>query len=171
MNPTVISIIAILISFSALVVPYLSYRREKRKSNQDLVFTEKIIAYKEITFNAHKIHLELFDLVNKIQFNEKENVNWHEEYSKVSGSWFAKGFEFKELIYKYVAILPNEIFQKSEKLAMYFIGFVSMGFHNDNEIIINSYENIEKQLYELIAAIRKDLSIDKIELELSTRLK
>jgi hypothetical protein len=171
MNSVSISVIAVCISCLALVVPYLSYKRETRKSNQDLVFAEKITAYKEITIASHRVHLELFDLVNKIQFNNKDNPNWQQEFSQMSNSWYAKGFDFKELIYKYVSILPRDIFKKSENLSMSFVGFVTMAFHNDNDMTINGYEENEKKLYELIDAIREDLKIDKIDFELSNRLK
>lgn len=42
----IIAITATIISIFAFILTFLSYRRERSKSNQDLLYQEKISAYK-----------------------------------------------------------------------------------------------------------------------------
>lgn len=166
-----ISILALGISLIALLITYLTFKREKKKANQDLLFQEKINAYKDISFLGNKIYREFFDVVNNVQFYEGKAKKWEKEFLEFSGDFYAKSFEFENIVSKHMVIIPSKIYDACSEFSFVLTQFVTTAGHCDNEIIINGYDKLGFKLEELIELIRTDLNADKLNLELSKRIK
>ena len=166
-----IAIIAIGISLFAFLISFLSFRRDKKKANQDLLFQEKLNAYKEISFLGNKIYGDFFDLINLIQEFEGKPEKWEKRFVKFSDQYYDQAFEFQNLLNKYMVILPNKIFKSVEDYSMNLMGFVTVTGSGNNEIIIDSYVRLGDHLQIIIELIRKDLNADKLNVELSKRIK
>lgn len=167
----IISILAIGFSMVALMISYLTFRREKKKANQDLLFQEKINAYKEISYLGNKVFREFFDLVNNVQFYEGKPENWEEEFLNFSGSYYVKAFEFENTLAKHMVVIPNIIYEVCSEFSFILTQFVTTSAHCDSEIIGEGYEKLAIKLETLIELIRTDLNVDKLNLELSRRIK
>ena len=165
-----IAITAILISFVALITPYLTFKRERKKSNEDIIFKEKIDAYKDICHKAHEIYTNFFDLVDKVQFYEGTSEEWEKKIPEYIGENYKVGFDFKKRVYQFVVLLPNEIFKKAEDLSEHFLGFVTTTTHCDAKSTIDAYDFLGNQLGELIELVRLDLNVDKLNIDLSKRI-
>jgi len=166
-----ISLLALGISLIALLITYLTFRRGKKKANQDLLFQEKINAYKDISYLGNKIYREFFDLVNNVQFYEGDEKKWEKEFLKFSGDYYGKSFEFENTVSKYMVIIPSKIYDTCFELSFMLTHFVTTASHCDSEIIGNGYDNLGIKLDNLIELIRVDLNVDKLNLELSKRIK
>lgn len=166
-----ISILAIGISLVALMISYFTFRREKKKANQDLLFQEKINAYKEISYSGNKFFGEFFDLVNNVQFYEGKPENWEKEFLNFSGDYYGKAFEFENTVAKHLVVLPNNIYEVCSEFSFVLTQFVTTSAHCNSEIIGEGYEKLAVKLETLIELIRYDLNIDKLNLELSKRIK
>jgi len=166
-----IALVAVGISLLAFLISYLTYRREKRKANQDLLFQEKINAYKEISFLGNKIYSDFFDVINLVQDFDGTKKEWEKKFIKFSDDYYDQAFEFQNLLSKYMVILPNKIYKSVEDYSMNLMGFVTMSAHNDNEIIIDGYDRLGDHLKVVIELIRSDLNVDKLNVGLSKRIK
>lgn len=166
-----IAMLAIVISIVALVVPYLTYKREEKQANQDIIFQEKVNAYKAITHESFTIYQNYFDLVNKVQFYEGTEDEWENTVLKEVTSFYHLSFDLKKSLYSYSVLLPSNIFKEAEELSESFLGFVTNATHCNSRIIIESYEHIGNKLYKLVDLIRKDLNVDVLNTELSNRIK
>ncbi|WP_300567285.1 hypothetical protein [Flavobacterium sp.] len=162
---------AILISVLALLFTFLNFRREKNKINQDLIFQEKITAYKDLIFQANQTYELLYFLVEEVQSYEGTDKEWENNFDKVCGQYYNHGYEFQKLLFKYMPILPNEIYKEMDKFCTSTIGFVTSSFHCNSNATIQSYDNIEKKLHKIIDYVRTDLNVDKLNVVLSDRLK
>ena len=170
-NSEYFSIIAILISLSAILISYFTYRREKKKANQDILFQEKLLAFKEISFLANKLHFDFYSLVEVVQDFEGNEKEWEEKFDKISNQYYEQAFDFQNLLSKYMILFPNKIYLKIEEFAMNSVQFVTSSSHGENEITINSHDKLENQLHNIIDLIRSDLNVDKLNIELSKRIK
>lgn len=166
-----IAFIAVGISILALLISFLTYRREKKKVNQDLLFHEKINAYKEISFLGNKIYEDFFDIINLVQDFEGTRKEWDKKYIKFSGNFYDQTFEFQNLLSKYMVILPNKIYKSVEEYSMNLMSFVTIASHNDNSLIIDVYDKLGDQLKVMIELIRYDLNVDNLNIGLSRRIK
>lgn len=166
-----IALIAVGISIFAFLVSFLTFRREKKKVNQDLIFQEKLNAYKEISFLGNKIYGDYFDIINLIQEFEGSSKKWEKKFLKFSNNYYDQAFEFQNLLNKYMVILPSNIFKSVEEYSMNLMGFVTVSSNCNNEIIIDSYDRLGNHLQNIIELIRIDLNADKLNLELSKRIK
>lgn len=166
-----IALIAVGISLLAFLISFLSFRREKKKANQDLLFQEKINAYKEISFLGNKIYSDFFDIINRVQEFDGTKKEWDKKFIKFSGDYYDQAFEFQNLLSKYMVILPSKIYESVENYSLNLMGFVTMSGHNDNEIIIDGYDRLGDQLKIIIKLIRADLNSDKLNVGLSKRIK
>lgn len=95
----IISILTILISISALVVATLSYRRDMNKSNQDFLFQEKVLAYKELIYHVNYIFESFNDLVEDLQDYKVFLKNCEKYLNKESESYDDLVTEFQNCIF------------------------------------------------------------------------
>lgn len=166
----IISLLAFVISGFALFISYLTFRRDKKKANQDLLFHEKINAYKDISFEGNKIFREFFDLINFVQNYKGDKKNWEKEFFKFSGEFYGKAYEFEYTISKYVVIIPSEIYKACSEYSFTLAGYVTTSMHCNSGIIGNTYDKLGIKLEHIIKLIRDDLNVDKLNLELSKRI-
>ncbi len=166
-----ISLIALGLSLIALLITYLTFQRDKKKANQDLLFLEKINAYKDISYIGNKVYREFFDVVNNVQFYEGKPENWEKEFLKFSGIYYSKAFEFENTVSKHMVIIPSQIYNVCEELSFILTQYITTASHCDSEIIGNGYDKLGIKLEKLIEIIRIDLNSDKLNLELSKRIK
>lgn len=168
-SPELLALFAVLVSILALIVPYLTFRREKKQANQDILFQEKINAYKDIARRSFNLYRDYFDIVDKVQFYEGTKEEWEKTFREEIFPQFMISEEFKKQLFTYTVILPNNIFKVAEHLSEDLLAFITSASHCDNEIIINGYDHIEREIFELIDLIRKDLNTDSLNMELLKR--
>lgn len=165
------SIIAITISLSAIIISYLTYRREKKQANQDILFQEKLLAYKEISFFANKLHSDFYLIVEIVQDFEGSEKDWEQKFDSYSSQYYKQAFDFRKSLSMYMVLFPNKIYLQIEEFAMNSVGFVTSSSHGKSDITIDSYDKLENQLYNIIDLIRSDLNVDNLNIELSKRLR
>jgi len=163
--------LAVFVSLLALIISLQSYRRERRKSNQDLLFQEKIKAYQEILFQANFAISQLFDLLNEVQNFELPKEEWEAKYQIICGNYYGIAEDFRGLLFRYIAVLPNKVFSNLDILAHKFTGFVTSATHCNSTISVESYDRIELQFNKVVDLLRKDLHVDKLNNGLSLRIR
>lgn len=170
-NSDKISILALIISIGACLIAYFAFKRDKKKGNQDLIYQEKISAYKELMFSANKAYSRFYDIVNKVQFYEGKPEDWEDDFMKFSGTYFMMGYEFRDLLFKNMIVIPNHIFVEMDKLTIVLIGFVTSSAHCNTEITFQTYDKLGRKLKKITNLIRKDLNVEKLDDELAKRIK
>ncbi|MCH2218183.1 MAG: hypothetical protein MK076_08945 [Flavobacteriales bacterium] len=169
-----VAIIAVVISLLALIISYLSFLRERRKANKDLLFQKKINAYKEIAFLGSKVYNDYFDIINMVQDYE-DNPNhirgWEEEFLRYSGTYYGKASEFKDLLSKYIVLLPNKIYNSIDSYSDHLFGFVTLSSHRDSKILSDSYDRLTDKFNDVVGLLREDINSDKLNISLSKQLK
>lgn len=83
-SSNITSILTTLISICALVIATLSYRRDRNKSNQDFLFQEKVLAYKELIFHVSFIFESFFDIMDEMLDHERSTIKWEKFLNKES---------------------------------------------------------------------------------------
>jgi hypothetical protein len=167
----VLAYIAILISLVALVFTYLIFKRGRKKVNEDILFKEKIYAFKDICHRTHEIYTNFYDLVDKVHFIEGTSEEREWKVPEFIGEQSKDINDYKKRVYQFVILLPNDIFKKAEDLSKHFLGFVSSITESDSKSTVDDYDFLGNQLEELIELVRSDLKVDKLSLDLSQRIK
>jgi hypothetical protein len=171
LNDVLADYLAVTLSFFALIIAIQTYRQDKRKANQDLLFEEKMKAYQEIIFQARTITTSLFDLVDEVQFSELTKEEWEAKFQTISGQYYAMTFDYRNLLFRYITIIPNNVFSSLHDFSSRLTMFVTSSAHCNTEITVNSYDRIEHHSNQIIDIIRKDLHVDKLDRGLSSRIK
>jgi hypothetical protein len=164
------ALFAILISVLALLFTFLNFKRERNKINQDLIFQEKISAYKDLISQANQTYESLYPLVTKVQEFEGTPEEWLSFFVEVRAEYSNLGYEFQKLLFKHLPILPNEIYKEMDKFCTKIIEFVTITIDCNSETTMKSYNNLEKKLHKIIDCTRADLNVDKLNIVLSKRL-
>lgn len=167
----IVAIFATVISISAFVITYLSYQRDRNKSNQDLIFQEKIAAYKDLIFHANNIFESFFDLVDEIQDHDGTKKAWVKFFEKESENYDHLVTDFQETIFKSIPIMPNKIYKELIDFGLESRNFVTSAFNGNAKLTISAHDNLEISLRKIINLVREDLSVDKLNVSLSNRLK
>ncbi|AWA31101.1 hypothetical protein HYN48_13945 [Flavobacterium magnum] len=166
----IIALIASAISIFALLITFLNYRRDRNKTNQDYIFQEKVIAYKDLIYQASESYELLFQLVQEVQDYEGTNEDWVSFYEKECGNYYKLGYDFQKVVFRCIPILPNDIYLRLDEFSHESIHFVTSAFHKNAELTITAYDNLELTLKKIIELIRIDLKVEKLNVNLSKRL-
>jgi hypothetical protein len=167
----IVAIFATVISICALMVTFLSYRRDRNKSNQDLIFQEKINAYKDLIFHANNIFESFFDLIDQVQDHEGTKKAWVKYFEKESDNFDELVTDFQDAIFRSIPIIPNKIYSELIAFGLESRHFVTSAFNGNAKLTIKAHENLEISLRKIISLIREDLTVDKLNVNLSKRLK
>lgn len=167
----IVAIFATAISIFALILTFLSYQRDRNKSNQDLIFQEKIDAYKDLIFHANNIFESFFDLVQEVQDHEGTKKAWVKYIEKESTNYDSLVTDFQDTIFKAIPILPNKIYMELLEFGHESRHFVTSAFNGNAKLTIKAYDNLELSLRKIISLVRRDLRVDKLNVSLSNRLK
>ncbi len=167
----IIALFATLISIFAFAITFLSYRRERSKSNQDLIFQEKIAAYKKLSFHANVLFESFFDLVEDLQDHDGTKKEWTKHLIKECGSYDDMVTKFQEVIFESIPILPEKVYRELIEFGLESRHFITSAFNGNSALTINAHDKLEKSLRNIIKLIRKDLNVDKVNINLKNRLR
>ncbi|MNK21256.1 hypothetical protein D3C87_395090 [compost metagenome] len=167
----IIAIFATLISICAFAITFLSYRRERSKSNQDLVFQEKIAAYKKLSLHANNLFESFFNLVEDLQDHDGTKKEWTKQLAKECGSYDDQVTKFQEVIFESIPVLPEKVYRELIEFGLESSHFITSAFNGNSLLTINAHDKLEKSLRNIIKLIRKDLNVDKVNINLKKRLK
>lgn len=165
------SIITVVISVGAFLVATLSYRRDRNKSNQDYLFQEKVIAYKELIFHVNFIFESFFDLMDEMLDHEGTNKKWEKFLNKESEYYDGIVEDFYKSIFKALPMIPSDIYKELIKFGQESTLFIDSAFDKDENQTIKAHEKLDESLRNVISLVRKDLNVDKLNVTLSRRLK
>lgn len=165
------SIITVVISVGAFLVATLSYRRDRNKSNQDYLFQEKVIAYKELIFHVNFIFESFFDLMDEMLDHEGTNKKWEKFLNKESEYYDGIVEDFYKSIFKALPMIPSDIYKELIKFGQESTLFIDSAFDKDEDQTIKAHEKLDESLRNVISLVRKDLNVDKLNVTLSRRLK
>jgi len=166
----IIAIIATVISICAFVLTFFSYRRERSKSNQDLVFQEKIAAYKKLMFLANTTFESFFDLVEDVQDHEGSKKEWTKYLEKECAEYDKLVTEFQDAIFESLPILPDKVYRELIEFGQESRHFITSAFNGNARLTINAHDKLEKSLRKIIILVRTDLNVDKLNIDLKRRL-
>jgi len=167
----IISILTVLISINALVVATLSYRRDRNKSNQDFLFQEKVLVYKELIYHVNYIFESFYDLVEDLQDHDGSLKKWEKYLNKESESYDDLVTEFQNYIFRALPMIPSEIYKQLIEFGQESRHFITSAFNKNEVLTIEAHDKLEKNLRNIINLVRKDLNVDKLNIALSRRLK
>ncbi|AWH86303.1 hypothetical protein HYN59_14830 [Flavobacterium album] len=167
----IIALFATLISIFAFAITFLSYRRERSKSNQDLVFQEKIAAYKDLSRHANILFESFFDLVEDLQDHDGTKKQWTKHLEKECRAYDDQVTKFQEVIFESIPILPEKVYRELIEFGLESRHFITSAFNGDSLLTINAHDKLEKSLRNIIKLMRKDLNVDKVNINLKKRLK
>jgi hypothetical protein len=167
----IIAFFALLVSLFAFSITFLSYRRERSKFNQDLVFQEKIDAYKKLMLLANTIFESFFDIVDDLQDHDNAKKAWTKYMEKESEDYDELVTEFQDAIFESIPILPAKVYQQLIDFGLESTDFINSAFKGNPGLTIKAHEKLEKSLNNLINMVRTDLNVDKLNIDLKKRLK
>jgi hypothetical protein len=162
-----IPLITLIVTFFTFAIIYW---RENRKQFQDKIFEYKYLSYKEIITELG-IHYEtLFSLQQNLQDFEGTEEEWANHFQETCGEWYDMANEVDKLRHKHGLILPDAVYEKLVETTQTGIQVVTVHFHFDNAIAINSVDKYWEKYLEFIEVARQDLNINKLNLSLVHRL-
>lgn len=167
----IIALLATIISICAFALTFLSYRRERSKSNQDFLFEEKIDAYKKLMLLANTIFESFFDIVDEIVEYNGSKKAWIKYLEEESGEYDDHVNEFYEAIFISIPILPAEIYSELINFGVESGNLIDSAFKGNSVLTIRAHEKLEKSLKDIIGLVRNDLNVDKLNVDLKRRLK
>lgn len=167
----IIAIITILISVGAFFIATLSFRRDRNKSNQDFLFQEKVIAYKELIFHVNFIFESFFDIMEEMLDHEGSITKWEKFLNKESGYYDGLVADLYKSIFRALPMIPSDIYKELIKFGQDSTLFIDSAFDKNEALTIEAHEKLDKNLRNIINLVRKDLNVDKLNLSLSNRLK
>lgn len=170
-SPDIIAILTVSISVCALVVATLSYRRDRNKSNQDFLFQEKVLAYKELIFHINSIFESFFDMMDEMLDHEGSTTKWEKFLNKESEYYEKLIADLYKSIFKALPMIPSDIYKELINFGQASSQFIDSAFDKNETLTIEAHEKLDKNLRNIINLVRKDLNVDKLNLSLSNRLK
>jgi hypothetical protein len=172
MTPSdLIAISAAVISVCALIISFLGYRRDRNKSNQDFIFQEKVAVYKELTFRANNILEDYYRLVDELQHFEGSEKEWVKFYEKEYDYYDKLVEKFHGSLFKSTPILPKKVYNEMWDFGQGAAHFLTSSFNGNADITIIAYDRLELSLMKNVNLIREDLKVEKLNINLSNRLK
>ncbi|KQT29551.1 hypothetical protein ASG22_19700 [Chryseobacterium sp. Leaf405] len=171
MKPSdLLAILTVIISVCALIVATLSYRRDRNKSNQDFLFQEKVLAYKELLFHVNYIFESFFDLMDEMIDHEGSNKKWEKFLNKESEFYDNLVADYYKSIFKALPMIPSDIYKELIRFGQDSTNFITLTFDNNEDLTIEEHNKLEQSLRNVISVIRKDLNVDKLNVTLTKRL-
>lgn len=167
----VIAILTVLISIGAFFIATLSYRRDRNKSNQDFLFQEKVLVYKELLYHVNFIFESFFDLMDDMLDHEDSKKKWEKFLHKESEFYDNLVADFYKTIFKALPMIPTDIYKELISFGQDSTKFVTSAFDKDEALTIQAHEKLDKSLRKIIDLVRKDLNVDKLNVTLSKRLR
>lgn len=172
MTPSdIIAILTAFISICALIVATLSYQRDRNKSNQDFLFQEKVLAYKELIFHVNFIFESFFDIMDEMLDHEGSTTKWEKFLNKESEYYDGLVADLYKSIFRALPTIPSDIYKELIKFGQDSTQFIDSAFDKNEVLTIEAHERLDKNLRNIINLVRKDLNVDKLNLSLSSRLK
>ncbi|MGI9650924.1 hypothetical protein [Chryseobacterium sp. RLHN22] len=172
MTPSdITTILTTSISICALVVAALSYRRDRNKSNQDFLFQEKILAYKELIFHVNFIFESFFDIMDELLDHEGSTIKWEKFFNRESEYYDSLVTDFYKSIFRALPTIPSDIYKELINFGQDSMQFIDSAFDKNEALTIESHEKLDKSLRNIINLVRKDLNVDQLNIILSNRLK
>ncbi len=162
-----ITFFAVFLSVLAFILSYLTFKREQKKSNEDILYQEKINAYKDIVYEAKKIYHEYYIIVNALEKDHSATLQSETYLNR----YFEKAYEFDNLISKFIILLPNTIYTELDTFSdslTEFLSEISLTNPHENKL---EYKKLKNQLSSIISLIRSDINIDELTIELNDRIK
>ncbi|WP_343534031.1 hypothetical protein [Pedobacter sp.] len=176
LSPLVFGIITIAISVVALVYSIRSYKQSHKINNENILYQEKINAYKDIMYslsdllNTIQLYLQLTEEKIKQKALKEEDI---EEISEFTDEIDDKVNEFDNVVKANSSILPNKILNKLDYLVFELFDVKPLIDLEKYEIPI--YEKSLDTFYEqagiLVDAFRKDLNTKALNQTLFKRIK
>lgn len=166
----IIAVSASIISVLALLFTFLTFKRERNKTNQDFIFQEKIAAYKELIFQANQTYELFYQLVEEVQSYKGSEENWNDFFENECGLYYNLGYDFQKILFRYIPILPNKIYKEMDEFCTEIIFFTTSSYHCNAHITSEAYDKLEITLQKIISLVRTDLNSDRLNIVLSKRL-
>lgn len=172
-----IDIITILIASAALICSILSYRQSHKINNENILYQEKIQAYKDIMYalsdllNTMDLYYDItYDKLEQKDLNKKDKNEIRDFIDEID----EKTNEFDNNIKSNAAILPNKIIGKLEDLAYDLFDMEPLigDLHkSDLQNYDKSLDTFYDQAEKLVGLFRKDLNTKELNQDLFKRIK
>ncbi|AZA73770.1 hypothetical protein [Chryseobacterium indoltheticum] len=166
----IISITTVVISLGAFFIATLSYKRDRNKSNQDFLFQEKVLTYKELLFHVNYIFESFFDIMDEMLDHEGSNKKWGKFLNKESDFYDDLIADYYKSIFKALPIIPSNIYKELIQFGQESTQFINSAFDKDEDLTTKAHEELEKNLRNVISLIREDVNVDKLNVTLTKRL-
>lgn len=167
----IIAITTTLISIFAFYIAFLTFRRDRNKLNQDFLFQEKVLAYKDLIFHINYIFESFFDMMDEMLDHEGSTRKWEKFLNKESKYYEKLIADLYKSIFKALPMIPSDIYKELINFGQASSQFIDSAFDKNETLTIEAHEKLDKNLRNIINLVRKDLNVDKLNLFLSNRLK
>jgi hypothetical protein len=167
----IIAITTTLISIFAFYIAFLTFRRDRNKSNQDFLFQEKVLAYKELIYHVNFIFESFFDMMDEMLDHQGSTAKWEKFLNMESEYYDSLVADFYKAIFRALPMIPSDIYKELIKFGQDSSQFIDSAFDKNEALTVEAHEKLDKNLRNIIDLVRKDLNVDKLNLSLSNRLK
>jgi hypothetical protein len=171
MTGTIIQLIAIGLAVLAWVVSFVQLRRSRRQSNEDIVFQNKIEAYRNVVLLTYDFLQKSYFILDELSDFKGDEKKWVEQrMPEIFRQLNPLLDKIESDFIGHVVFLPEDFIKKYNDFSFKCQRFLVEHYHFDNKISIETYTTLTEMHSDLINQVRKDLHIDLLSEKLKYRL-
>lgn len=168
---TTIQIIAIGLAILAWIVSFIQLRRSRRQNNEDIIFQNKIEAYRQIILRTYDFLQQSYFILDELPDFKGGKKEWTEKkmpelYRQLNPLIEKMDSDF----IGQVMFLPDDFTKKYNEFSFKCQRLLVEHYHFDNKISIETYTTLTEMHNDLINESRKDLHINLLNEKLKYRL-
>lgn len=168
---TTIQVIAIGLAILAWIVSFIQLRRSRRQNNEDIIFQNKIDAYRQIILQAYDFLQKSFFILDELPDFKGNKNEWTEKrmpelfrqlnplIEKMDSDFIAQ-----------VMFMPDDFIKKYNEFSFKCQRLLVEHYHFDNQLSIDTYMKLTEMHNDLINEVRQDLHINLLNEKLKYRL-
>ncbi|MFC3158085.1 hypothetical protein ACFP3I_06735 [Chryseobacterium arachidis] len=135
---------------SAFAIAILTFKKDRNKSNQDFLFQEKVLAYKELIFHVNFIFESFFDIMDEMLDHEGSNIKWEKFLNKESEYYDGLIADFYNSIFSALPTIPSDIYKELIKFGQDSTQFITSAFDKNEALTIEAHEKLDKNLINIL---------------------
>lgn len=167
-----IQIVTFTLAIAAWLISYTQLRRNRRQSNEDIVFNQKLECYRVIIKKSYDFLTDTFLLLEDLSDFQGTKEEWqNEKMPSLYRLYHPKIEEMDSIIKEYSFIIPEHFIEEFDNFILRCSRFLVEHYHFDNEHSIDNYDRLTDIHNEIINLTRQDLHINVLNRKLNYRLK
>ena len=166
-----IQLVALLLALLAWVISFIQLKRQRRQNNEDLVYSQKIDAYRQTILRAYNFLQESYVILEVLSDFEGDEQSWIE--TKMPELFRSLNPLIDQMDNEFIGcaiFLPEEFVKRYNDFSFKCQRLLVEHYQFDNAHSSATYEQLNSMHQELINAARQDLHIKVLNEKLKYRL-